>query len=106
MRLIFAIVLALTAIAAVQARELTADEKNIIAKALTKDFRDPQSAKFIWTPWPDEVSGDAAIMYCGQVNAKGAGGNYERYVPYLAAVLVRSGKIVDAVLIGTNFPSP
>jgi hypothetical protein len=106
MRLALAIILALSTAQGVQARELTVKEKDVIAGALTRYFRDPQSARFIWTPWQDAVSRDAAVMYCGQVNAKGARGSYEGYVPYLAAVLVRSGKIVDAVLIGTNFPSP
>ena len=77
-----------------------------IGGALTRDFRDPQSAEFQWTPWDYRGSGDATVMYCGEVNAKGAAGNYEGYVPYLAAVLVKAGKIVDAVLIGTHFPSP
>jgi hypothetical protein len=106
MRLAPALVLALLTAQGVQARELTVAEKNTIAGALTEHFRDPRSARFVWTPWQDAGSGDAAVMYCGEVDAKGAGGSYEGYVPYLAAVLVRSGRIVDAVLIGTNFPSP
>jgi len=106
MRLGLAMIISFGMTASVNARELTAPEKNVIVSALTKNFRDPPSAEFVWTPWADSVTGDGAVMYCGAVNARGAGGNYEGYVPYLAAVLVRSGKIADAVLIGTNFPSP
>ncbi len=90
----------------VSARDLTATEKGTIAAALSKSFVDPRSAEFTWTSWPESGPGDRTIMYCGQVNAKGVDGKYGGYVPYLAAVLVKSGKIVDAILIATRFPSP
>src|SRR5262249_23149419 len=106
MRLALALLLSLTTSQAVHARELTPEEKRVISSSLIKHFSHPLSARFIWTPWPDSVAADAAVMYCGQVDAKGANGSYEGYHPYLATVLVRSGRIVDAVLIGTNFPSP
>jgi hypothetical protein len=106
MRLILAIVASIVLVAGAQARELTAQEKSVIGSALAKDFRDPSSAEFEWTPWQDLASGDATVMYCGEVNAKGVSGNYEGYIPYLAAVLVKSGRIADAILIGTHFPSP
>jgi hypothetical protein len=106
MRLILAIFASVVWLAGAQARELTAPEKGVIGSALARDFRDPPSAEFRWTPWQEVGSGDTTVMYCGEVNAKGASGKYEGYVPYLAAVLVRSGKIADAILIATHFPSP
>src|SRR4051794_10439744 len=106
MRLVLAMTISLGMATSTDARELTAPEKSVIVSALTKNFRDPPSAEFVWTPWADALTGDGAVMYCGEVNAKGASGKYEGYVPYLAAVLVKSGRIADAVLIGTNFPSP
>ena len=105
MRAFLAIAASVGLLTAAQARELTPEEKITIGGALTRDFRDPQSAEFQWTPWDYRGTGDATVMYCGEVNARGAAGNYEGYVPYLAAVLVKAGKIVDAVLIGTHFPS-
>jgi hypothetical protein len=100
------IIASVIAVTAANARELTATEKNVIATALAKGFLDPQSAQFTWTPWGEPAAGDRTIYYCGTVNAKGADGKYGGYVPYLAAVFLKSGKITDAVLIGTNFPSP
>jgi hypothetical protein len=106
LRVAVAVIAGVILTTAVSARELTASEKGVVATALANGFLDPSSAQFTWTSWEEQGEGDRTVYYCGKVNAKGADGQYGGYVPYLAAVFVKSGEIVDAVLIGTNFPSP
>jgi hypothetical protein len=106
MRLAVAIVLALTTVQGVQARELTGRREERHCRRADPAFSRSDLCKVRM----DAVAG-RGFGRCGrdvlrESRCQGAGGSYEGYVPYLAAVLVRSGKIADAVLIGTNYPSP
>ncbi len=51
-------------------RQLTTAEKSGIAAYITRNFKDPASAQFMWGPVKN------AKIYCGKVNAKNSYGGY------------------------------
>ena len=91
-------------ITAANARELTATKKASLIQRSPEASSTRNLLDSLGHLWDEPATGDRATYYCGTVNAKGADGKYGGYVPYLAAVFLKSGKIVDAVLVGTNFP--
>lgn len=78
------------------ARNLTAKEKAIIAKAVKRELTDPESARFKWMPLANEVdmkSPDVAATYCGLVNAKNKMGGYVGDKPFMAVLGWQKGKM-------------
>jgi len=98
MRFCVFVCLALAASGAV-AKPLTAPEKAVIAQAVSKGLKDPQAAQFRWTD-PGALTDGEVKTYCGQVNAKNSYGAYVGYVPYMAGLIVRHGKVVAAIVTG------
>lgn len=86
------ITLALVAtVTSVNARELTAKEKDIITAKVKAQLKDPDSAKI---EWQDYKGGSG---YCAHVNAKNSYGGYAGKALIIASVKKdESGKIISA----------
>jgi len=80
------------------ARELTADEKKVIAESLSENIRDPGTAKYFWAPFPANAPGNGQAHYCAAVNAKSPHAPYSGLQPYLVQVHVANGQIVSSVV--------
>ena len=94
MRLILAVVLGLAA-AAAQARDLTDEEKGVIADVVRRDFKDPDSAQFRWVAFQE----DQGTMYCGMVNGRNSYGGYIGFRPYNILLTIEAGQVTAAQLI-------
>lgn len=81
-------------------RPLTAAEKKIIMAGVAKGLKDPESARFRWSPYPK--SSEELVTYCGQVNGKNTYGGYVGFRNYIAGVMVNNGRIAGAVLVATE----
>ena len=100
MRFVLALFFILGA-AAAHARELTDEEKGVIAEVVRRDFKDPDSAQFRWLPFQDKPGG----LYCGMVNGRNSYGAYVGFSPYSVVVDAAAGK-VTAMLPVTDVELP
>ena len=81
-------------------RELTAEEKRVIAESLSENIREPAKAKYLWAPFPASAPANGQAHYCAAVNAKSPHAPYSGLQPYLVQVQVSNGQIVSSV-VGT-----
>ncbi len=79
-------------------RELTPDEKKVIAEALEDNIREPAKAKYLWNPFPANAPVNGQARYCAAVNAKSPHAAYNGLQPYLVQVQIANGQIVSAVV--------
>jgi hypothetical protein len=79
-------------------RELTADEKKVIADSLLEHIREPEKAKYLWAPLPANAPVNGLAHYCAVVNAKSQHPPYTGLQPYLVRVQVSTGRIVSSVV--------
>ena len=77
-------------------RDLAPAEKALLAKALAKTLKDPESAKFEWTKIAKPLSPTSVVYYCAALNAKNSYGGYVGAAPFMAAVNFDGGKITGA----------
>lgn len=89
---------------AAHARDLTPSEQKVITDDTTKNFKDPSSAQFRWTPIKDSAVEFDSQFYCGQVNAKNSYGAYVGFTPFLTMLFTKNGKVVVAGLVGVGSP--
>lgn len=80
------------------ARELTADEKSVIADSLLEHIREPEKAKYLWAPLSANAPASGKAHYCAAVNAKSAHPPYSGLQPYLVQVQISNGQIVSSVV--------
>lgn len=80
------------------ARELTAEEKRVIADSLLEHIREPEKAKYLWAPLPANTPVNGQARYCAAVNAKSAHPPYNGLQPYLVQVQISNGQIVSSVV--------
>jgi hypothetical protein len=80
------------------ARELTADEKQVIVDSLSDNIREPEKARYLWAPFPAKAPANGQARYCAAVNAKSPHAAYNGLQPYLVQVQVSNGKIVSSVI--------
>jgi hypothetical protein len=85
-------------LAAADLRELSQAEKTTLAKILTVGFKDPDSAKFQWPPFP-KTSTDGPVTYCTMVNSKNSYGGYTGSKVMMISVGVVKGKATTASII-------
>lgn len=100
---VFAALGLLTAQASAAGTTLSEQNKQIIARAVKDQLKDPDSAKFKW-PAPLKFG-----LYCGWVNAKNSYGGYTGFQPYMVIGGVGTGSksdgkflIVGDVTIGSG----
>jgi hypothetical protein len=79
-------------------RELTPDEKKIIADSLSDNIRDPEKAKYLWNPLPANAPANGQARYCAAVNAKSPHAPYNGLQPYLVQLQMANGQIVAATV--------
>ena len=79
-------------------RELTADEKRVIADSVLEHIREPEKAKYLWAPLPANTPVNGQARYCAAVNAKSAHPPYNGLQPYLVQVQIAKGQIVSSVV--------
>lgn len=79
-------------------RELTDDEKKVIAEALEDNIREPSKAKYLWNPFPHDAPSNGQGRYCAAVNAKSLHAPYNGLQPYLVQIQIANGQIVSAVV--------
>lgn len=75
-------------------RDLTEDERAIIAAAVKKQLKDPDSAQFRWLPFVEDNLGKNA--YCAWVNAKNGFGGYSGDTIFVTTVTF-NGEAIDDV---------
>src|SRR5688500_20377008 len=80
------------------ARELTADEKTVIADSVLEHIREPEKAKYLWAPLPANTPVNGQAHYCAAVNAKSPHAPYNGLQPYLVKVRISNGQIVSSVV--------
>ncbi|HET7678764.1 MAG TPA: lipoprotein [Xanthobacteraceae bacterium] len=79
-------------------RELTADEKKVIADSLLEHIREPERARYLWAPLPADAPVNGLARYCAAVNAKSQHPPYNGLQPYLVQVQISNGRIVSSVV--------
>jgi hypothetical protein len=80
------------------ARELTPDEKNVIADSVLEHIREPEKARYLWAPLPAKAPVNGKAHYCAAVNAKSPHPPYSGLQPYLVQVQISNGQIVSSVV--------
>ena len=80
------------------ARELTADEKQVIAESLSDNIREPAKAKYLWAPFAAKAPVNGKAHYCAAVNAKSPHPPYNGVQAYLVQVQVANGRVVSSVV--------
>ena len=80
------------------ARELTAEEKQVIVESLADNIREPERARYLWAPFPAKAPANGSTNYCAAVNAKSPHAPYNGLQPYLVQVQVKNGQIVSSVV--------
>lgn len=97
MRYLFLVLFAVLASAvSAQARPLTDDEKVVIADAVKRRLKDPESAQFKWPEYHEETNKN----YCGLVNAKNSYGGYTGFQVFHSIPIFKDGKMVGALVVG------
>jgi hypothetical protein len=86
-----------TATPPAQLRELTPEEKKIIADAVAPSLRDASEAKYKWTKFPMVPPSDA-VSYCATVDAKSPYAAYNGRQAYIVDTKVVGGHITAASL--------
>lgn len=88
----------------VAARELTADEKQVVADAVRERLRDPSSAMFKWGSIVGEIEpaddSSASAIYCGHVNSRNAYGGFVGDKPFGTFLILVDDVVVSAVVLG------
>lgn len=77
-------------------RELSAQEKKIIADAIAPSIRDAASAKYKWAKIP--ISTESSTNYCGMVNAKSPYPAYNGWQAYIVEARLVGGHVSSAVV--------
>jgi hypothetical protein len=77
-------------------RELSPDEKKIIADAVALSIREPGSAKYRWAKIP--ATSEGAVNYCATVDAKSPYPAYNGHQAYIVEAQVSGGKVSSAVV--------
>jgi hypothetical protein len=80
----------------VHTRELQAEEKQVITKAVGLSIANPGQAQYRWPQIANTE--DGAINYCGMVNAKSAYPAYSGWQAYIVEGTVTGGKLTSAVV--------
>lgn len=78
-------------------KELTKQEKIFISNAVTKGFKDPDSAKFKWVKTNNIWGVIDKSYYCGLVNGKNSYGAYVGFKPFFVNVIFKNKKIIDVI---------
>jgi hypothetical protein len=80
----------------IHTRELSADEKQVISKAVSLSIVNPGQAQFRWPQIANTE--DGSVNYCGMVNAKSAYPAYSGWQAYIVEGSVQGGKLTSAVV--------
>ncbi len=77
-------------------RDLTQQEKKIIAEAIAPSIRDPASAKYKWAKI--SISSEGSTNYCAMVNAKSPYPAYNGWQAYIVEARTVGGTVSSAVV--------
>jgi hypothetical protein len=80
------------------ARELTAEEKQVIADSLSENISEQAKARYLWAQFPANAPANGQGHYCAAVNAKSPHAAYNGLQPYLVQVQIANGRIVSSVV--------
>ncbi len=80
-----------------QLRDLTPQEKKIIADAVAPSLKEPGTAKYKWTKFPIVPPSDE-VSYCATVDAKSPYAAYSGHQAYIVDAKVAGGHITSASL--------
>ena len=80
-------------------RELTANERALLADGFAAGLPNPESAKFQWTKVPKNLGSiGRGFDYCGLINVKQDQDGYNGMQPFLATIIVENGNIVGGAV--------
>jgi hypothetical protein len=80
----------------IHTRELSAEEKQVISKAVSLSIVNPGQAQYRWPQIANTE--DGSVNYCGMVNAKSAYPAYSGWQAYIVEGSVQGGKLTSAVV--------
>jgi hypothetical protein len=83
--------------AQVEQRDLTPQEKKVIADAIAPSLREPASAKYRWAKFPAVQASDE-VSYCAMVDAKSPYAAYNGRQAYIVDTKVVGGKVTAATM--------
>lgn len=78
-------------------RDLSPDEKKVVADAVGRVIKDPASAKFQWAKIPANA-GTGDVNYCAKVNARSDLPGYSGNQLYIAVLGTEGGRVKSAVV--------
>jgi hypothetical protein len=84
--------------APVAQRDLTPQEKKVIADAVMPSLRDTGSAKYRWAKFPTVIPDGGSVNYCATVDAKSPYAAYSGRQEYIVEAKVVNGKVSAAVM--------
>ena len=90
------------------AHELTDKEKGVIMKAVKRELKDPESARFQWVKLADKINPKHFVAtYCGLVNAKNGYGGYIGYEPFQVQIARQSNgfEVISVTLSNAELSS-
>ena len=81
-------------------RDLTVEEKTILADAFSAGLNEPDSVKFKWTKIRViSDNGRQSFEYCAQLNLKDQTGKYRGMQPFLATIIAENGVIRGGAIV-------
>jgi hypothetical protein len=80
----------------IHTRELSAEEKQVISKAVSLSIVNAGQAQYRWPQIANTE--DGSVNYCGMVNAKSAYPAYSGWQAYIVEGSVQGGKLTSAVV--------
>jgi hypothetical protein len=78
-------------------RDLTPQEKKVIADAVAPSLRNAAAAKYRWAKFPAGVS-ESSVNYCATVDAESPFAAYNGHQAYIVEARVVGGKVSSAVI--------
>jgi hypothetical protein len=75
-------------------RDVTPQERKLLASVFAKSLKDPESARWEWAPVRSDVA-DGSIEYCGNVNARNSFGGYIGSRTYISTLTIKNGTIIN-----------
>ena len=78
-------------------RDLSPEEKKVVANAVGRVIKDPASAKFQWAKIPANA-GTGDVNYCAKVNARSDLPGYSGNQLYIAVLGTEGGRVKSAVV--------
>ena len=79
-------------------RDLTSEEKQVIADSLLDNIREPAKAKYLWAQFPAGGPSNGTAHYCAAINAKSPHAAYNGLQAYMVQVQIANGQVIASTI--------